>query len=231
MIGIISQLFSIIILSGISVSNKKTEERESVTFLSLLSDLKNILKQQHMRYLLLSVAVFQSAMSVLLNFSQIILTNKSFSPFSTSLLISTALAFSAISTLSIERISKKIGQNFAIGLFMILLFIGFLMLSFSNLIIVVVSFLIINFSFEFVDTSLNAVIQELSNDKIRTTLISSVNTLTAGMMLIETSIVSLLFSNFNISVVYVSIGIFLVLCTSILYIIFLKTTNYEEKSI
>ncbi len=50
-------------------------------------------------------------------------------------------------------------------------------------------------------------VQELSSDKIRTTLISGINTLTAGIMFVETSIISALFAKYNISVVFASVGI------------------------
>ena len=89
----------------------------------------------------------------------------------------------------------------------------------------IIYFLLINFSFEFIDTSLNTVVQELSSDKIRTTLISGINTLTAGIMFVETSIISALFAKYNISVVFASVGIVLVMFTSIFYILFLKTIN------
>ncbi|MFP9064242.1 hypothetical protein [Enterococcus faecalis] len=71
-------------------------------------------------------------------------------------------------------------------------------------------------------------VQELSSDKIRTTLISGINTLTAGIMFVETSIISALFAKYNISVVFASVGIVLVMFTSIFYILFLKTINKKN---
>ncbi|EGO8315088.1 MFS transporter, partial [Enterococcus faecalis] len=135
------------------------------------------------------------------------------------------LVCSAVSSLSIEKISIKIGQNVSTGVFLIVLAAAFFLFSSSETLLVIISFLLINFSFEFIDTSLNTVVQELSSDKIRTTLISGINTLTAGIMFVETSIISALFAKYNISVVFASVGIVLVMFTSIFYILFLKTIN------
>ena len=174
-----------------------------------------------MKYLLITISIFQSTISVLLNFSQLVLLDKNINTFNTSILISLALVCSAVSSLSIEKISIKIGQNVSTGVFLIVLAAAFLFSS-SETLLVIISFLLINFSFEFIDTSLNTVVQELSSDKIRTTLISGINTLTAGIMFVETSIISALFAKYNISVVFASVGIVLVMFTSIFYILFLK---------
>ena len=177
-----------------------------------------------MKYLLITISIFQSTISVLLNFSQLVLLDKNINTFNTSILISLALVCSAVSSLSIEKISIKIGQNVSTGVFLIVLAAAFFFSS-SETLLVIISFLLINFSFEFIDTSLNTVVQELSSDKIRTTLISGINTLTAGIMFVETSIISALFAKYNISVVFASVGIVLVMFTSIFYILFFKTIN------
>ncbi|EHE8476150.1 MFS transporter, partial [Enterococcus faecalis] len=201
------------------------KKREKVSFIRLLISLKSITSQKHMKYLLITISIFQSTISVLLNFSQLVLLDKNINTFNTSILISLALVCSAVSSLSIEKISIKIGQNVSTGVFLIVLAAAFFLFSSSETLLVIISFLLINFSFEFIDTSLNTVVQELSSDKIRTTLISGINTLTAGIMFVETSIISALFAKYNISVVFASVGIVLVMFTSIFYILFLKTIN------
>ncbi|NSO06161.1 MFS transporter, partial [Enterococcus faecalis] len=227
LIGIITQLISIVILMGIKLGYRKFDlkKREKVSFIRLLISLKSITSQKHMKYLLITISIFQSTISVLLNFSQLVLLDKNINTFNTSILISLALVCSAVSSLSIEKISIKIGQNVSTGVFLIVLAAAFFLFSSSETLLVIISFLLINFSFEFIDTSLNTVVQELSSDKIRTTLISGINTLTAGIMFVETSIISALFAKYNISVVFASVGIVLVMFTSIFYILFLKTIN------
>lgn len=227
LIGIITQLISIVILVGIKLGYRKFDlkKREKVSFIRLLISLKSITSQKHMKYLLITISIFQSTISVLLNFSQLVLLDKNINTFNTSILISLALVCSAVSSLSIEKISIKIGQNVSTGVFLIVLAAAFFLFSSSETLLVIISFLLINFSFEFIDTSLNTVVQELSSDKIRTTLISGINTLTAGIMFVETSIISALFAKYNISVVFASVGIVLVMFTSIFYILFLKTIN------
>ena len=227
LIGIITQLISIVILMGIKLGYRKFDlkKREKVSFIRLLISLKSITSQKHMKYLLITISIFQSTISVLLNFSQLVLLDKNINTFNTSILISLALVCSTVSSLSIEKISIKIGQNVSTGVFLIVLAAAFFLFSSSETLLVIISFLLINFSFEFIDTSLNTVVQELSSDKIRTTLISGINTLTAGIMFVETSIISALFAKYNISVVFASVGIVLVMFTSIFYILFLKTIN------
>lgn len=227
LIGIITQLISIVILMGIKLGYRKFDlkKREKVSFIRLLISLKSITSQKHMKYLLITISIFQSTISVLFNFSQLVLLDKNINTFNTSILISLALVCSAVSSLSIEKISIKIGQNVSTGVFLIVLAAAFFLFSSSETLLVIISFLLINFSFEFIDTSLNTVVQELSSDKIRTTLISGINTLTAGIMFVETSIISALFAKYNISVVFASVGIVLVMFTSIFYILFLKTIN------
>ena len=227
LIGIITQLISIVILMGIKLGYRKFDlkKREKVSFIRLLISLKSITSQKHMKYLLITISIFQSTISVLLNFSQLVLLDKNINTFNTSILISLALVCSAVSSLSIEKISIKIGQNVSTGVFLIVLAAAFFLFSSSETLLVIISFLLINFSFEFIDTSLNTVVQELSSDKIRTTLISGINTLTAGIMFVETSIISALFAKYNISVVFASVGIVFVMFTSIFYILFLKTIN------
>ena len=220
LIGIITQLISIVILMGIKLGYRKFDLKKR-----LLISLKSITSQKHMKYLLITISIFQSTISVLLNFSQLVLLDKNINTFNTSILISLALVCSAVSSLSIEKISIKIGQNVSTGVFLIVLAAAFFLFSSSETLLVIISFLLINFSFEFIDTSLNTVVQELSSDKIRTTLISGINTLTAGIMFVETSIISALFAKYNISVVFASVGIVLVMFTSIFYILFLKTIN------
>lgn len=209
LIGIITQLISIVILMGIKLGYRKFDlkKREKVSFIRLLISLKSITSQKHMKYLLITISIFQSTISVLLNFSQLVLLDKNINTFNTSILISLALVCSAVSSLSIEKISIKIGQNVSTGVFLIVLAAAFFLFSSSETLLVIISFLLINFSFEFIDTSLNTVVQELSSDKIRTTLISGINTLTAGIMFVETSIISALFAKYNISVVFASVGI------------------------
>ncbi|MFX4040544.1 MFS transporter [Enterococcus faecalis] len=208
LIGIITQLISIVILMGIKLGYRKFDlkKREKVSFIRLLISLKSITSQKHMKYLLITISIFQSTISVLLNFSQLVLLDKNINTFNTSILISLALVCSAVSSLSIEKISIKIGQNVSTGVFLIVLAAAFFLFSSSETLLVIISFLLINFSFEFIDTSLNTVVQELSSDKIRTTLISGINTLTAGIMFVETSIISALFAKYNISVVFASVG-------------------------
>ncbi len=222
-LGIFTQIISIFILVGIKISKEnKNKINKTITISCLFDNLKEVLKKKNIRYLLITIAIFQGIMSVLLNFTQLLLANKSFSPFGSSIVISLGLLSAIISSFSIERISKKMGRNTAIRWFLLLLSSGFLLLSFSNFTLIVLSLLIIRFSFEFVDTSLNIVIQELSNDKIRTTLISGVNTLTALIMFVGTSIITILFSIFNVSFVFVILGVVLVLFTSLFYLLFLK---------
>ena len=125
LIGIITQLISIVILMGIKLGYRKFDlKREKVSFIRLLISLKSITSQKHMKYLLITISIFQSTISVLLNFSQLVL-DKNINTFNTSILISLALVCSAVSSLSIEKISIKIGQNVSTGVFLIVLAAAF----------------------------------------------------------------------------------------------------------
>lgn len=226
-VGLGTQMIAATILTTIHVKNsvEKHAKRNTISFKELFLELVNLLKTGQIKYLVITVSFFQSLMSVLLNFSQFILSDKQFTPFETSILISIGLASSAVASASIEKISKKIGSGFAINLFLVLLLCSFILLSLSAKVLIVLSGFLLRFSFEFVDTSLNVVVQELSNDKIRTTLISSINTMTAGLMFIETIGVSSLFAKIGVSITFVCVGIFIVLLTGGLYALFSKKSR------
>ncbi|AVK63232.1 hypothetical protein C5Z26_03420 [Lactobacillus sp. CBA3606] len=171
----------------------------------------------------MTISVFQSAISVLLNFAQLLFSAKHFSAFQTAIILTIALAFSAVASVSIEKISAKIGNRRAIFLFLSVTIAMFVSLKSNTAAVIVLGFLLIQFSFEFVDTSLNAVVQDLANDKIRTSLISSVNTLTAGLMFFETMLTSALFSVFGVENSFILFGIVVASVTLLLYSAFLVT--------
>ena len=134
LIGIITQLISIVILMGIKLGYRKFDLKREVSFIRLLISLKSITSQKHMKYLLITISIFQSTISVLLNFSQLVLLDKNINTFNTSILISLALVCSAVSSLSIEKISIKIGQNVSTGVFLIVLAAAFFLFIIRNIV-------------------------------------------------------------------------------------------------
>ncbi|WP_245823073.1 MFS transporter [Lactobacillus terrae] len=151
-----------------------------------------------------------------------LLSAKHLTPFTSATILTIALALSAVASVSIEKISQRIGTKRAISIFLGITLISFAMIKGEYFITLLIAYFAIEFSFEFVDTSLNAVVQDASNDQIRTSLISSVNTLTAGLMFLETIIITSLFSRFGVIDSFVVYGVVAVILTGISFIAFMN---------
>ncbi|UQS83960.1 MFS transporter [Bombilactobacillus thymidiniphilus] len=187
----------------------------------IIKELFNTLKIRKISVLVITISLFQSTISVLVNFLQLFLSEKHFSPFQISIVLTVALAFSAFTSLSIGKVSGVFGAQKAIKTSLVLVLGAFLILKTNIYIILFSAVILLQCGFEFVDTSLNVVIQDLSNDKIRTSLISSVNTLTACLMFFETALITALFSLFKVEYIFIFTGILATSLTLILYFIFL----------
>ncbi|MFB9770001.1 MFS transporter [Lactiplantibacillus modestisalitolerans] len=226
-IGIVTQLGSMILLGLIKVSPSSADQpvNETQSIKQLLATLLATLKMRHIRYLVLTAALFEGSISVLINFAQLLFSAKHFSAYAAAVILTVATGFSAVASVMLEKISLKIGTKRSIITFFIVTMLMFLPLFSGAFTWVIVGFLMMQFSFEFVDVALNAVIQDLANDRIRTSLISSVNTLTAGLMFVETMLVSGLFSKFGVTNAFIVFGVVTTLLALLLYGGFLRTSK------
>ncbi|MEX2784350.1 MFS transporter [Streptococcus sp. H49] len=183
--GISTQFIAFLILLSISGSRKKNKnEEELITFEILLLSLKSITKMNlSLRYLVVAIITFQSILSVLYNFIQLLLVEKGLDSFHISIVMTLALVFSVISSLHMNFLNKKIGKRKSLPIYLIFITITGLLFKLDNIFIVVIAFFIYGFGYEFIDTTLNTVFHDNISDSIRTSLLSAVNTLTSLLML------------------------------------------------
>lgn len=226
-LGIISQIIAILILNFLKSSRKHEEYNEKPVSLSdLLISLKSVVSiNNKLKFLGFSIILFQSVLSVLYNFSQLLFVEKGASSFELSIILTLAFIFSAISSFMMDFLNKKFGKRKLIIIFMICISITGVVFKLQNIILLTSGFLLFEFSYEFIDTTLNVILHDNIEDNIRTSLVSAVNTLTSLVMF---------FSNilFTISLKFMSVSnIFMIgtiFCVSITMLLLLSYNKYYE---
>lgn len=226
-LGILSQIIAILILNFLKSSrNHKESDEKSVSLSDLLISLKSVVSiNNKLKFLGFSIILFQSVLSVLYNFSQLLFVEKGVSSFELSIILTLAFIFSAISSFMMDFLNKKFGKRKLIIIFMICISITGVVFKLQNIILLTIGFLLFEFSYEFIDTTLNAMLHDNIEDNIRTSFVSAVNALTS---------LTMFFSNilFTISLKFMSVShIFMIgtiFCVSITMVLLLSYNKYSE---
>lgn len=229
-IELITQAIAIglLLLIRVNTCRQVLADEKKMTIKQSLIELINVLKSPKTSLIVITISLFQSSMSVLLNFVQLLFGDKHISPFLSSIIITVGFVFSAIASLSIEKISNKIGNLVSITVFMGVTVLALLSFLGNGVVLIVAAFILLRFGFEFVDTSLNVIMQEHSTDAVRTSVISSVNTLTSAAMFVETILVTWIFSVWNVSVGFAVFGGVCVMLTIILFCCYMYLIRKES---
>lgn len=207
--SIAAQVLSILILFGIKTDtregNRDKERAETAknNFSVIVSQLKTALRDSKICLLAIAIALFQSSVSVLINFVQFLFSDKSLTAFQSSTSITVSLILSAITSLLVEKITVKTGRARSLFAFLGLQLLVSGLLILHNPIISIVLYCAFKCCFEFSDTSMNVLIHENVPDTVRTSVLSAINTCTAGGMFVETAFVSWLFTKIGVTAGFV----------------------------
>ncbi|MCU0082890.1 MFS transporter [Streptococcus danieliae] len=216
--GIVTQLVAIFTLLGVASTKQNLADyhpENSISIQGILKSLKQVLiGKSKLKYLLIGIATFQAVLSVLYNFVQLLFVEKGQGAFEISMITTLGLIVAAISSMLMNALNNRFTtKKIVITSLTILLAIGFLF-KLKNIAVIIVICLIYEFIYELVDTSLNATLHEEVEDQVRTSLISTGNTLTSFLMLISNFLFTILVNRISVSSLFL-MGIFItVLVTS-----------------
>ncbi|MDR1448391.1 MAG: MFS transporter [Candidatus Ancillula sp.] len=202
---ILVQLVCIIYISSLKITTSVNNSSPSLN--TMKKHFYISIKNKKILKLVFLLAIFEGTFSCIFNFSQALFNHLEFSPFLTSLTLSFAFLFSSVAGFSINKVVRHLGKEKLIIVFVIISILIHSLYLLEYTLLSVLLYFTSKYTFEIIDTSLNASIHEAVNDQIRTSIISFANTLTALVMFLESILFGYLFSSFNFLAVYSMIGI------------------------
>lgn len=223
-LGIFSQIIAIFILRFLKSSkNNNKSNDEKVSLYELLVSLKSVLLiDNKLKFLIFSIVFFQSILSVLYNFIQLLFIEKGASSFELSIILTLAFIFSAVSSLTMNFLNEKFDKKVLILIFMIAIAIAGIVFKLQNIILITSAFLVFEFSYEFIDITLNAMLHNDIKDNIRTSLLSAVNTITSLSMFFSNILFTVGLKFMGVSNIFMLGTVLCVLLTTLFLVLYDK---------